>query len=168
LATLGTHDLAAIKPPFSYEATPPEKIQFVPLKQEQSVNGLDLEKMFTEANDASMIKYLGLIRKEPAWPVLYDSTHEVLSVPPVVNSKYSQISLKTTDILVECTSATSQEICTDALNELLDRFSKLLQETSPDSVLMVEQIKINSENGHTRLRYPMESDIADICEEDEE
>ena len=30
---MGTHDLAMLKPPFTYEALPPAAISFVPLKQ---------------------------------------------------------------------------------------------------------------------------------------
>jgi phenylalanyl-tRNA synthetase beta chain len=34
LVSVGTHDLATVKPPFTYEALPPAAISFVPLKQE--------------------------------------------------------------------------------------------------------------------------------------
>lgn len=168
LATIGTHDLSSIKPPLLYKSDPPSGITFVPLKQDKPICALELEKIFADANDQSMVKYLSLIKKETSWPVLFDSANEVLSLPPVVNSKYSQISLQTTDVLVECTSSTSQEICTQVLNALIDRFSKQLQEENPKSCLTVAQVKIASENGHVRHRYPLDMDIEDICKDDEE
>ena len=36
LVAIGTHDLAALTPPFVYEARPPADIEFVPLKQDRA------------------------------------------------------------------------------------------------------------------------------------
>jgi len=168
LAALGTHDLDRITGPFSYEAVAPSQIKFVPLKQETSYTGLELAGMFEKANDATMIKYLQLIKKEPLWPVLYDETKEVLSLPPVINSKYSQISTDTKNILVECSSSISMEHCKEAMNALLDRFCKLMIENSTSDGLVVEQVKVTSENGHVRFRYPTNDDIESICGKDDE
>ena len=42
LVSIGTHDLDTLKGPFSYEALPPEKINFIPLNQEKLMNGNEL------------------------------------------------------------------------------------------------------------------------------
>ena len=42
LVAIGTHDLATIRGPFTYEALPPEDISFVPLKQTAEFNARDL------------------------------------------------------------------------------------------------------------------------------
>ena len=42
LVAIGTHDLDAIKGPFTYEALPPEEIKFVPLNQTKSMNAVEL------------------------------------------------------------------------------------------------------------------------------
>lgn len=39
---VGTHDLAKIRAPFTYEALPPEDIRFVPLKQTREFNAREL------------------------------------------------------------------------------------------------------------------------------
>jgi hypothetical protein len=39
---IGTHDLAKVAGPFTYEALPPQDIKFVPLKQTQEFNARDL------------------------------------------------------------------------------------------------------------------------------
>lgn len=46
LVSIGTHDLDTIKGPFTYEALPPEKIEFVPLNQTKSMNGSELMKFY--------------------------------------------------------------------------------------------------------------------------
>lgn len=42
LVSVGTHDLATVKPPFTYEALPPAAISFVPLKQEREFRADEL------------------------------------------------------------------------------------------------------------------------------
>ena len=43
---MGTHDLDTIKGPFTYEALKPEEISFIPLNQEQVVNGHELMALY--------------------------------------------------------------------------------------------------------------------------
>jgi phenylalanyl-tRNA synthetase beta subunit len=42
LVAIGTHDLAKVRGPFSYEALPPQDIRFVPLKQEREFEAGEL------------------------------------------------------------------------------------------------------------------------------
>ena len=42
LVAIGTHDLGALRPPFTYEALPPEAITFVPLKQTRAFRADEL------------------------------------------------------------------------------------------------------------------------------
>jgi phenylalanyl-tRNA synthetase beta subunit len=42
LVAIGTHDLAALTPPFTYDARPPAAIEFVPLKQDRAWRADDL------------------------------------------------------------------------------------------------------------------------------
>ena len=46
LVAIGTHDLDTIKTPFTYEALPPDDIQFVPLNQKKSMNGAQVMKFY--------------------------------------------------------------------------------------------------------------------------
>lgn len=54
LVAIGTHDLDTIKGPFTYEALPPEQIQFVPLNQTKSMNGVELMKFYEVGNSFSI------------------------------------------------------------------------------------------------------------------
>lgn len=46
LVSIGTHDLDTIEGPFSYEALPPEEIEFVPLNQQKKMNGKQLMEYY--------------------------------------------------------------------------------------------------------------------------
>lgn len=46
LVAIGTHDLDTIQGPFTYEALPPENIQFVPLNQTKSMNAVELMEFY--------------------------------------------------------------------------------------------------------------------------
>lgn len=46
LVSIGTHDLDTIKGPFTYEALPPEQINFIPLNQEKQMNGKELMEFY--------------------------------------------------------------------------------------------------------------------------
>lgn len=46
LVAIGTHDLDTIEGPFTYEALPPEEIQFVSLNQTKSMNAVELMKFY--------------------------------------------------------------------------------------------------------------------------
>jgi len=53
LVAIGTHDLSAIKGPFSYEALPPEDIKFTPLKQTKEFNAKELMEFYKVRISAS-------------------------------------------------------------------------------------------------------------------
>lgn len=46
LVAIGTHDLDTIQGPFTYEALPPEQINFVPLNQTKSMNAVEMMKFY--------------------------------------------------------------------------------------------------------------------------
>ena len=139
VATIGTHDYKSVKGPFYYEGKAPKDIKFVPLKEDKPFTGIELVKHFEKQNDQAMIKYMGMIKSNPLWPVLIDSSGEILSLPPVINSKYSQVSLQSTDILLEVTSSTSLAICKEVMGVLLQRISKLIPF---EQKLVVQQVKV--------------------------
>ena len=46
LVAIGTHDLDTLKGPFTYEALPPEEIEFIPLNQNKKMNGAELIEFY--------------------------------------------------------------------------------------------------------------------------
>ena len=107
--------------PFTYEALAPSKIQFVPLNQTKSMDGAELME-FYEA-DRRLSKFLPIIRDSPVYPVIMDSKRRVLSLPPIINGDHSKISLKTKNILIECT-ATEEPKAKTVLNMVVGMFSE--------------------------------------------
>ena len=100
-ASMGTHNLDKIQGPVIYQALPPEEIQFQALKQKQSMNAVDLFKVFKE--DIKMKKFLPIIENFPRYPVFHDQSGQVLSLPPIINSEATKITLDTTNVFVEIT-----------------------------------------------------------------
>ncbi|PGH17345.1 phenylalanine-tRNA ligase, beta subunit [Helicocarpus griseus UAMH5409] len=143
LVSVGTHDLDTIKGPFTYEAVSPKDINFVPLNQTQRMNGEELMQFYEK--DKHLGKYLHIIRDSPLYPVVYDSNHTVCSLPPIINSDHSKITLDTTNVLLEYTATDKTKV--EVVNNIMvAMFSQYTSEP-----FTVEPVRIVSEhNGETR------------------
>lgn len=115
LVAIGTHDLDTVQGPFTYEARTPENIEFIPLNQTKKMNGLELMDFYT--NHAQLKQYLPIIRDSPVYPIIYDANGVVLSLPPIINSDHSKITLQTRNVFIECTATdlTKAKIVLDTL-----------------------------------------------------
>ena len=122
LVAIGTHDLSKLKPPFTYEALPPNEVEFVPLKQERSFKADELLEHYAK-NDLKLRKFVPLLKNSVVVPVVLDSERNVASMPPVINGALSAITLNTKDILVECTG-TDLRKCGLVLNTVVAAFSE--------------------------------------------
>jgi phenylalanyl-tRNA synthetase beta chain len=121
LVAIGTHDYDTIEGPFTYEALTPEEIKFAPLNQEKEFTGTELMKFYE--NDNHLKKYLHIIRDKPRYPIIYDKNRQVLSLPPIINSNHSKITLKTKNVFIECT-ATDLTKAKVVLNTMVSMFSE--------------------------------------------
>ncbi|KAL7413612.1 hypothetical protein BDY24DRAFT_389048 [Mrakia frigida] len=99
---IGTHDLDTIKGPFRYEAKAPKDIKFAPLNKETVYDAEQLMNLYE--TDRHLAKFLPLIRDSPVYPVIYDSEDRVLSMPPIINSNHSKITLQTKNIFIDMTA----------------------------------------------------------------
>lgn len=97
LVSMGTHDLDNIKGPFKYVAKPPTSFKFQALSQEGEVNGHEL---FAQLENHKLKEYLFIIKDSPVYPLIMDSSDKVCSLPPIINSEYSKISEKTTNVFI--------------------------------------------------------------------
>lgn len=88
LVSIGTHDLDTITGPFTYEAHAPSEISFVPLNQTKEMNADRLMTFYEK--DKHLGKYLHIIREKPVYPVIYDSSRVVCSLPPIINVRRAQ------------------------------------------------------------------------------
>ncbi|CAK9234557.1 unnamed protein product [Sphagnum troendelagicum] len=159
LVAIGTHDLDTLQGPFTYEALPPADINFVPLKQRKEFNAAELMEFYK--SDMKLKKFLSIIESSLVYPVLYDSKRRVLSLPPIINGAHSAITLKTTNVFIECT-ATDLTKAKIVLNTMVTMFS---QYSTPQ--FEVEPVEVVSPDGRSNL-YPdlsvrsLEVDVSSI------
>lgn len=144
LVAIGTHDLDKIKGPITYEARKPEDIKFIPLNQTKEMNGHELMEFYEK--DKNLGKYLHLIRDSPVYPAFFDADGHVLSLPPIINSDRTKITLDTKNVFIDLT-ATDKTKLTIVVNQLVAMFSEYCEE-----IYTVEPVQINSDhNGQTRV-----------------
>jgi len=119
-ASIGTHDLDTIKGPFRYVGKDPKDFEFVPLNNEQKVNGLGMMELL---ENHKLKEYLPLIRDSPVYPLVLDSNEVVCSVPPIINGEHSKISINTKNVLIEVTALNRPKayVC---LNTIIWSFSE--------------------------------------------
>ncbi|KAJ2523637.1 phenylalanine--tRNA ligase subunit beta [Coemansia sp. RSA 2049] len=145
LVSIGTHDLGTIQGPFTYEAQKPEDIKFVPLDQTEEMDGHRVISFYE--SDMHIRKFLHIIRDSPVYPVVYDANRTVMSLPPLINSNHSKITLETRDVLIEIT-ATDMTKVNMVLNIMVSMFSCYCQDP-----FVVEPMEVVYPDGRTMV-YP--------------
>ena len=146
LVSMGTHDLDTVKGPFSYRALSPEKIHFVPLNREEEVNGDGLMSLLKD--DPKLGKYLYLLEGKEKYPVMVDSNGVIMSLPPIINSQHTKMTLNTHNVLLDITGIDLTK-CEIVLNTLIAMFSVYCK-----NPFTVEEIKvINQKTGEGKI-YP--------------
>jgi len=145
LVAIGTHDLARLRAPFTFEALPPAEVEFVPLKQERSFRADELLEHYAK-NDLKLRKFVPLLKGSPVVPVVLDSERRVASMPPVINGALSAITLETRDILVECTG-TDLRKCNIVLNTVVAAFGEYCA-GSTAAAFSVEGVEVVDASGN--------------------
>ncbi len=59
---------------------------------------------FSPSSEKHLAKYLPIIRDSPVYPIIYDSKRQVASMPPIINSDHSKITLNTRDVFIDVTA----------------------------------------------------------------
>ncbi|XP_062203989.1 phenylalanine--tRNA ligase beta subunit, cytoplasmic-like isoform X2 [Phragmites australis] len=159
LVAIGTHDLDTLQGPFSYEAQPPQEINFVPLKQEESFRADKLMEFYK--SDMKLKKFLFIIENSPVYPVIYDSNRTVLSLPPIINGAHSAITLKTRNVFIECT-ATDLTKANIVLNTMVTMFTEYCE-----NKFEVEPVEVVYHDGSKTVYpdlscYKMEVSLSDL------
>ncbi|MCH8329751.1 MAG: hypothetical protein IIB81_05180 [Nanoarchaeota archaeon] len=95
---IGIYPLEKIKLPITFKALEPDKIKFIPLDSEKEMSGFEILQKHPSGKE-----YSHLLAGKEKFPIFIDSNNEVLSMPPIINSKSTgKITNKTKDIFVEC------------------------------------------------------------------
>ncbi|KDR83613.1 hypothetical protein GALMADRAFT_54916 [Galerina marginata CBS 339.88] len=143
LVAIGTHDLDTLTPPFRYEAKAPKDIKFAPLGKDKSYTAEELMTLYE--SEKHLAKYLHIIRDSPVYPIIYDSKDQVLSMPPIINSDHSKITLETKNIFIDVT-ATDQTKLDIVVNIVSTMFSEYCAEP-----FTIEPVRVILPNGQTRV-----------------
>ncbi|KAJ3882931.1 phenylalanyl-tRNA synthetase subunit beta [Lentinula edodes] len=143
LVAIGTHDLDTLKGPFRYEARAPKNIKFAPLNKEQEYTAEELMNLYE--SDKQLSRYLHIIRDSPVYPIIYDAEDRVLSMPPIINSNHSKITLNTTNIFIDVT-ATDQTKLDIVVNMVATMFSEYCAEP-----FTIEPVKMVLPDGTTKI-----------------
>ncbi len=95
---IGLHDFSAVSPPFTYKAVRPDEVSFVPL---QGDSEMDLAQILAKHEKGRA--YAHVLEGKDRYPVIIDSSGEVLSFPPVINGVRTTVTESTKSIFVDCT-----------------------------------------------------------------
>lgn len=149
LVAIGTHDLDTLTPPFTYEAFAPKDIKFTPLNQTQEMDGTQLMEFYDK--DKNLGKYLHIIRDSPVYPVIFDLKRTVCSLPPIINSNHSKITLDTQNIFIEVTGTdkTKTDLVINQMVAMFSAYSKTKFEIEPIEI-------VSSHNGQNRVSPNLE------------
>ncbi len=108
-ASIGIHDLDAIKFPVTY-TTVQEDFSFTPLGDSDNHTIRHILKEFDVGK-----QYGYILQKSNAYPIIQDAENNVLSFPPIVNGNLTRIGTATKNLFVEVT-ANNLEVAEDVLS----------------------------------------------------
>ena len=153
---IGVYPLEKIKLPITFKALEPDKIRFTPLESNREMSGLEILQRHPTGRD-----YAHLLAGKEKFPIFIDADKNILSMPPIINSKLTgKITEKTKEVFIEC-SGFDFEILSRCLNILItslaDMGGKIYQmeikygkkKTTPN--LTTEKMKISLENTNKLL-----------------
>lgn len=146
LVAIGTHDIDTVEGPFHYNGLAPKDIKFIPLNQTEEFTADKLIEFYKTPEQKNNIgRFVHIIEDFPIYPVISDNNGVVCSLPPLINSEHSKISLDTRNVLIECT-ATDKTKLEIVLNQMVAMFSRYC-----DKPFSIEPVEIVSEhNGQSR------------------
>lgn len=121
-ASIGVYDLDKIKFPIFY-TTKPINFKFIPLEYNVDINLSEILSKHPKGKE-----YAHLLSEFEEYPIWIDSKGQVLSMPPIINSKETRVTNRTKNILIDVTGLDKNAV-EQALNivvcSLADRGGKI-------------------------------------------
>ena len=154
---MGIYPLEKISLPITFKALEPDKIKFIPLDSDKEMSGLEILQRHSAGKE-----YAHLLAGKTNFPIFIDNEKNILSMPPIINSKLTgKITEKTRDLFVECSGfdfETLKKCLNIIITSLSDMGGKVYQmelkyrgkkQITPD--LESEKMKISLENTNKLL-----------------
>ncbi len=95
---IGVHNFDSIKPPFVYKGVDPDSVEFVPLGKIESMTLNEILKKHEKGID-----YANLLDGFKKYPLIIDSSENVLSFPPIINGILTEVTPFTTNLFIDVT-----------------------------------------------------------------
>ena len=90
-------------------------------------------------DDPKLGKYLHLIEHSDEFPVMLDSQGVIMSLPPIINSQHTKMTLNTHNVLIDITGLDFTR-CNIVLNTLVSMFSIYCKDQ-----YTIEEVKVTTE-----------------------
>ena len=154
---IGIYPLEKIKLPITFKALKPSEIKFTPIDSEKEMSGLEILKKHSAGKE-----YAHLLKGKEKFPVFIDSNSNILSMPPIINSRLTgKITEKTRDVFLECSGFDYDvlEKCTNILSTMLSDMGGQIYQMEIKSTgkkkispnLNTEEMKISIDNTNKLL-----------------
>jgi phenylalanyl-tRNA synthetase beta chain len=112
-ASIGVHNLDAVKPPFAYITFAPKNVRFVPLDKSEEMT---LQEILDKHEKG--ITYKHHVSWASRYPLIVDKMGQVLSFPPIINGELTRVSSQTRNLFIDVTG-TELNAITRSLNVLV-------------------------------------------------
>lgn len=111
---IGVYDYDKLAPPIRYTTVEPEGLKFVPLDFDEEMTPKEILQRHPKGRE-----YGPLINRYPEYPLMIDSADNVLSIPPIINSRYTgKVTANTENLFIELTGMEVERLSI-ALNVLV-------------------------------------------------
>ena len=97
-ASIGVYDLRALTETVFYRSVDPEEIRFTPLGWDEPSTPKEIVERHPKG-----ITFAHLLEPFSRYPLLIDDADQVLSMPPIINSEETKVSLETRDVFIDVT-----------------------------------------------------------------
>jgi len=119
-AAIGIYPMEKIKLPIYFKALPRTKIKFRPLESRQEMTALQMLSRHKAGRE-----YAHLLEGLDEYPLFIDSTNQILSMPPIINSHLTgKVTEKTKEVFIEC-SGFDFRVQSQCLNILITTFADM-------------------------------------------
>ena len=102
---IGVHNFEPVTPPFTYKAVDPDSVQFIPLAKDDSMT---LREILT--NHEKGVDYAHLLNDFDKYPLIVDANNNVLSFPPIINGRLTEVTPYTKEIFIDVTGTDRKSI----------------------------------------------------------
>ena len=136
LASIGVYDLDTLAGDvFHYDAVDPDGVRFVPLGfPPHDPHSLLTPREILEKHKTGQA-YAHLLRPLKKYPLLRDGVGTVLSMPPIINSEATRVTLKTGQFFVDVTGL-AQRTVDRALNIVVTSLKEIMPQVEVECVLI--------------------------------